>query len=750
MVRKMADDPTPETQKLDHSQGGAMPGGHHLDAMLSESTVSGLVHEEVRLNCGSVLIPGGPEYAPLFHASEGIEPVRVSILPPGIDSQETLPEKFQQIIESEKKRLDSAMSVYRASAKNTYLSACERVQNLLDTMEQAGGMRWETFIDQTLPEAMSYVELLGNTQLFATFEDFLEDPTTPEDPQGVLRDILELAQSELSELIEHYRLASQSEEGGINFGIEMVQSSMFGFLAKGIEAANALIEQGNNAEWSVFEGFREKAESFGNEQFVRELGEMSQRIIRILTGEKEAMPSSDVLVVGPKVEYQSFMHYQEQVRGVLSQCGNTSHLLTAAVALGFPVGCPGDDVIQELAGYPDGTPTLLDPEKGVIILHPSEDTLREYGDELRRARTFEYSPVATVLADGSERPLSLNVDVATDTLLGAVTSLERGVGLTRSEVMWAKSGAKTSDEKLLRDSVRLLRAVKDPTQQVTIRTWDYKDDKLGGAPDDAPVEGDELGITSGHVTEEDNKRLVYAVQRALEILIETEDDEAIQASKTVSILFPDVKTGWDFRKHLHMVHDDIGESFDPPFSRSRVRVSPQIESVIGISNLGEIVEAHFDIVLSKSKEEGGKSLAIKVGTNDLRADVEVQKGKSREGLRGTADLDPLHIPFLKELARLSRRISELNIRYSRSGLRLTGEVCGNLAAQPEFIPILEGMNFNLSVSPAFAARVGDTYSKITSRGCKELVTYLLASKSDQEVRERLKTFCEDRDIPFSL
>src|SRR5262249_28026860 len=128
----------------------------------------------------------------------------------------------------------------------------------------------------------------------------------------------------------------------------------------------------------------------------------------------------------------------------------------------------------------NGRDALLDGFNGLIIINPTEQTLFEYGQLVRRRVTFEeklretYDQPAVTL-DGARIVLSANVEKASDTEAVIACGAE-GVGLFRTEYLFINR-FKLPDEEEQYHAYRQVAAALKP-QPVIIRTLDLGGDKF--------------------------------------------------------------------------------------------------------------------------------------------------------------------------------------------------------------------------------------------------------------------------------
>jgi phosphotransferase system enzyme I (PtsI) len=169
---------------------------------------------------------------------------------------------------------------------------------------------------------------------------------------------------------------------------------------------------------------------------------------------------------------------KEMVKGFATDVGSrTSHTAIMARSLRIPAVVGLHSLSQELAS---GADALLDGYNGVIIVNPSDQTLFEYGQLVRRRAPLEEKLRDTVTqpavtADGHRVVLSANVEQPSDTEAVLATGAD-GVGLFRTEYLFINREVLPTEE----EQYQAYRQVADALtpSPVIIRTLDLGGDKF--------------------------------------------------------------------------------------------------------------------------------------------------------------------------------------------------------------------------------------------------------------------------------
>ncbi len=168
---------------------------------------------------------------------------------------------------------------------------------------------------------------------------------------------------------------------------------------------------------------------------------------------------------------------RELVLGFATDAGSrTSHTAIMARSLNIPAIVGLHDVCNRLES---GVEVLLDGHHGLLVLHPSEQTLREYEELGRRMQRVEDGLVnlretASTTADGHHVVLSANIELPDD-LPTVKSSGAEGVGLYRTEFFYLNKNELPTEE----DQYENYRQVASEIlpHPIIIRTLDLGGDK---------------------------------------------------------------------------------------------------------------------------------------------------------------------------------------------------------------------------------------------------------------------------------
>ena len=382
----------------------------------------------------------------------------------------------------------------------------------------------------------------------------------------------------------------------------------------------------------------------------------------------------------------------KRVRGIVIERQNTeSHTSILIKSLRIPYMIKIQKHVEDI---PDDQKAILDGFGSKLIICPDRDTEKKYlnylksGSKKLPAGRKKFKKIPTVLA-------SIN------TLEEARSAADMGVsgiGLFRTELSFLNGdiGLSVSDQfEAYSNILRLF-----PGKPVTLRTLDLSGEK------------------QAFINLFYKESLAAGKIRVLTKKIYSNQLEAmVGASKygDLTIAFPMISKADDmisFKNQIISIQDKIKENASD--ISSTIPVSAFIETPAAVFTLGAILE-ETDI--------------INIGTNDLLSLVYAESRHSDQ-LTGSDDfLQPPTISILIQIIDLSRKKHK----------KVT--VCGAIAANPKFLPILVGMGVdNLSVELKRYEDVRAVLGDLNPRDCKELVSRLKKLGTKREIINTLSSF----------
>ncbi len=494
---------------------------------------------------------------------------------------------------------------------------------------------------------------------------------------------------------------------------------------RGILEAHRAILQDRNWRASVASGIRERALTArsavleagrgwvealeaANQPLLREravdVRDLCGRLVRAL-GEAAAEASGTSLdgpsiVVAWDLTLSQFLALDlRHVQGlVVADCGPTSHIAILARSFGIPLvgGIHlGPRDVQE------GANLLLDGRRGLLAVAPPEPIRRYYAIEREareavrdRLRGTAGRSVCTL--DGHSLSIQANLSLAEEAP-GAFALGAEGVGLFRSETLFVEAGGLPGEDRQRVAYEAVLEAADG--RPVTLRLLD-----VGG---DKPLPGLRLPWEANPFL---GRRAVRWYREHADV-IRTQLRAALRTSARgpIRLMVPMVAT----REELVWVRD--------------LMVEVARELAVHPLALGVMVEVPALALCLASVADLADFFCV--GTNDL---VQYLFAADR-GNPGVARADyHWHPATLRMLDLIARETTRLGRPLS---------LCGEMAADPELLPLLAGLGYRtLSVAPSSIPRLKEAVERLDMERARVLTEEALTQPDADSVRRLLQAF----------
>src|SRR6267378_3896733 len=243
-----------------------------------------------------------------------------------------------------------------------------------------------------------------------------------------------------------------------------------------------------NVEWVFQEVATHYAETLTkiDDPYLREraldIQDVTKRVIRNLQGKAPktflGLSEPHILIAHNLTPSDTASMNRERVLGIATDLGSrTSHTAIMARSLNIPAVVGLHDITQKLE---TGQYVLLDGTNGFLIVDPTPETLKHYGEvESKRvkivAQLKELRETTSTTRDGRHIVLSANIELPEDVDAVAANGAE-GVGLYRTEFLYLnRTSLPTEDEQY--ETYRKV-AERVRPHPLIIRTFDLGGDKL--------------------------------------------------------------------------------------------------------------------------------------------------------------------------------------------------------------------------------------------------------------------------------
>jgi phosphoenolpyruvate-protein phosphotransferase (PTS system enzyme I) len=442
--------------------------------------------------------------------------------------------------------------------------------------------------------------------------------------------------------------------------------------------------------------------------------DVTRRIMRNLLGHDHRalthLPAGTIVVAHELSPSDTTSLDRQHVSGFATDVGShTSHSAIVARSMNLPavVG------LRNLSKFVhDGQPAILDGYSGTLIVEPSEQTLFIYGQlEVKRHTVQERLdalhdlPAQTL--DGHRMILSGNIELPSDAPLVLAAGAE-GIGLFRTEFLYLNRSEFPSEDEQYTQYLEVARAVKP--HAVIIRTLDIGGDKFR-SEDTTPQEVNPfLGFRAIRFCLA-NVDIFEAQLRAI---------LRASAEGNVRIMYPmisgvaEVVQANDILRQIMRDLKKEGVPFD-----EQIQVGAMIE-IPSAALTAEMIAPEVDF--------------FSIGSNDL---IQYTMAVDRVNEKVANLYEPTHPAIL----RLIRSVVE-----AAHNNEIWVGVCGEMAGEPLFSPLLLGMGIDeLSAAASSLPRVKEVIRRLTLREAQELAAASLHASSGREVLAMLNALLQRVD-----
>ncbi|MFM9995295.1 MAG: phosphoenolpyruvate--protein phosphotransferase [Phycisphaerales bacterium] len=513
-------------------------------------------------------------------------------------------------------------------------------------------------------------------------------------------------------------LAAVREDAERQMGKETAQIFTFHMGMLGDKALTGamrvlITDQKLAAECAVQKAFADLAERFRHMKDTafttkaNDVEDLSQRVLRHLIGEHRSrladLDHEAVVVASDLTPSQAAGFDRSRVVAFATELGGrTGHTSIVARALGIPavVGCP--DLMSRVN---DGTPVILDADRGVVVLDPDEAALEEYRRRLEQRRVFQLSLEDTsklpgVTRDGTRIHILGNIEFPEE-IEGVVRMGGEGVGLYRTEFLYLTRNTEPTEEDHFAAYKRCVEA--SGGRPLIIRTVDLGADKYTQLRAEQPERNPFLGLRS----------IRYCLQN--QAMFRTQLRALLRASALgpIRIMFPLVTNLSELRQAKWLLREVMEDLDDEGVKHDkRLKVGMMVE-VPSAALTADAFAREVDF--------------FSIGTNDL---VQYTLAVDRTNERVASLFNPCHpavLKLIRDVIRVSRRRD------------VPVSCCGESAGELDFAVLLIGMGMRtLSVTAAAIPQLKRLVRSVTVRECERIAREALSFDSDVAVASFLR------------
>lgn len=435
--------------------------------------------------------------------------------------------------------------------------------------------------------------------------------------------------------------------------------------------------------------------------------DIEKRLLRNLLGRRRegiSRLTSPVLILAHNLTPSETANLDRRfVKGFVTEVGGPgSHTAIVAEGLGIPAVVGTGPFLAEVSG---GDLVIIDGDKGLVILHPDEETVARYrheAEEIRtlaaRLETLRELPAET--ADGVRIELYGNIEFPYE----VDHCIERGadgVGLYRTEFLYLGAESEPDEEVHFEAYSRVIQSLAD--RPVTIRTFDLGADKVPHLPTPEDERNPFLGLRSIRLA----LRNVPMFRTQLRAILRA------SALGQVRVMFPLVSTILEFRQ-AKMVLADVIEDLE----EHGVEYDHELQ-------VGMMVEVPSAVMMIDHFVEEADFLSI--GTNDLvQYTLAVDRSnKDVVGLYNSAD------PAVLKLISMTVQAAK------RKGVPVS--LCGQMSGNPIYTMLLVGMGLRqLSVTPSAIPEIKKVCRSVSIEECEAIANRALSMENARDIKNFLR------------
>ena len=392
---------------------------------------------------------------------------------------------------------------------------------------------------------------------------------------------------------------------------------------------------------------------------------------------------------------------RKNVLGFATDIGSrTSHTAIMARSLRIPaiVGLKNASEVLESGEY-----ALLDGFNGHIVVNPTDQTLFEYGQLVRKQVSLEEKlrdalNQHAVTLDNHRLFISANIEQAGD-IESVRNSGAEGVGLFRTEYLFLNRDHPPTEEEQYQAYRQVAAALKP--SPVVIRTMDLGGDKL---------------LTSLGIPPEMNPFLGW---RAIRYCLQEEDIFRAQlrailrasVEGNLKIMYPMI-SGLD---ELNQANAFVAQSKNE-LRKEGIAFDDNIE-------LGAMIETPSAAVIADAQAKRVQIFSL--GTNDL---IQYTLAVDRMNEKIAHLYEPTHPAIV--------RLIKTTVVAARTQ-KVWVSVCGEMAGDPTLVPLLMGLGVDeLSAAPALLPQLKYLVRRLKLADAQELAKFALECESATEILER--------------
>ena len=448
-----------------------------------------------------------------------------------------------------------------------------------------------------------------------------------------------------------------------------------------------------------------------------DIRDVGNRLLKHLIGTLNVVePPTDeaYILVAKELTPSQLAHLDpKQLIGIVIMASSAnSHTAIMARALGIPCVVGLEGILEK--PIETGDMIIVDGDRGIIDVHPDEQTIRSYEERLENNRRKQLDldalhslPAETT--DGFQVGLYANVGFAEE-ITEELFNTAEGIGLYRTEFEYLDR-LTWPDENQLYESYRSA-VEKLAGRPFVIRTLDIGADKQ---------------LPYFEIPEDDNPSLgMRAIRFSLKFreIFKTQLRAILRASRygPIKLMYPFISSIEEVREAnqlLAEVNEELSSEYGVWHPRVETGVMIELPAAVAIADLLAEETDFFSI-----------------GTNDL---VQYILAVDRMNTKVSQLYDPFHPAIIRAFRNIVRAAEEKGTQLS---------VCGELAGEVDYLPIWVGLGIeSLSMSAHSILPIKQRLRCLSAKDCRLLTQQLFQCKTSEEMRSLVESFNKQK---FSL